>query len=243
MTKFDETEDPRRRLLIQALAAGVFSAGMPSAQAQSFFGGTPEKLPPGRSIYRLTGDVTVNDKPATIQTLIKPGDTVRTGKDSEVIFVVNDQSMIVRASSILAIEKPPSALASLVVSGFRLLTGKLLSVSRGRSYRVNTQIATIGIRGTGFYVESDPEQTYFCTCYGATDIAAVDDPESQETVVATHHDRPLYITKGGQKGNNIRNAPFINHTDMELSLIETLVGRTPPFVFQGSQYQSPRRRY
>ena len=44
-------------------------------------------------------------------------------------------------------------------------------------------------------------------------------------------------------GKKIRNAPFINHTDQELMLIETLVGRTPPFVFPKSDYSGPRRNY
>ena len=36
---------------------------------------------------------------------------------------------------------------------------------------------------------------------------------------------------------------FINHTDQELMLIETLVGRTPPFVFPMDIYNAPRRDY
>ena len=91
-------------------------------------------------------------------------------------------------------------------------------------------------------MESDPQQTYFCTCYGTADIASADDPTSRETVVSQHHDRPLYILTGEQPGRNIRAAPFIDHTDQELMLIETLVGRTPPFVFPRDDYQQPRRR-
>jgi hypothetical protein len=53
----------------------------------------------------------------------------------------------------------------------------------------------------------------------------------------------LYIVKDGGAGKNIRDAPFINHTDQELSLIETLVGRKTPFVFSGSTYTGPRRTY
>ena len=108
---------------------------------------------------------------------------------------------------------------------------------------MSTMVATIGIRGTGVYMESDPEQSYVCTCYGVTDISAINDGESTETVSATHHDRPLYILGRAQPGNSIRRAPFINHTDQELMLIETLVGRTPPFVFPGNQYNAPRRDY
>jgi hypothetical protein len=63
-------------------------------------------------------------------------------------------------------------------------------------------------------------------------------------VVATHHDKPLYILADPKAtGNNIRRAPFKNHTDQELMLIETLVGRTPPFVFPGQDYDAPRREY
>ena len=108
---------------------------------------------------------------------------------------------------------------------------------------MQTKVASIGIRGTGVYLEADPEQTYFCTCYGVADVAATNDPQSKETVAATHHDRPLYILANEQPGKNIRLAPFINHTDQELMLIETLVGRTPPFVFPKSDYTGPRRNY
>jgi hypothetical protein len=48
---------------------------------------------------------------------------------------------------------------------------------------------------------------------------------------------------GEPEGKNIRPAPFINHTDQELMLIEALVGRTPPFVFAGDEYSAPRREY
>jgi hypothetical protein len=278
MKGMDEADDPRRRLLIQALAAGMFTAGLPgnNALAASIFGSRPHKLPPGQSIYFLDGEATVNGKTATIDTKINPGDTVQTGKDSELIFVVNTHSMLLRANSHLVIEaaqnKPVETAPepkpepkpqhkkelklspaekkpedtnplSLVINGLRMLTGKLLTVSRNTPMRVLSATATIGIRGTGFYLESDPELTYFCTCYGVTDVEASADPESKTTVVSYHHNRPLYILKDQGQGNNIRNAPFVNHTDQELTLIEALVGRTPPFVFSNDAYSAPRRDY
>ena len=45
------------------------------------------------------------------------------------------------------------------------------------------------------------------------------------------------------KALNDRAAPFIDHTDQELMLIEALVGRSPPFVFPRSDYLRPRRPY
>jgi hypothetical protein len=270
MNHHDEADDPRRRLLIQALAAGMFSAGLPGANAlaASLFGRRPEKLPAGQSIYLVSGQATVNGKEVTLETKINPGDTVQTAKNSELVFIVNTHAMILRGNSHLVIESNQKDAASkapekqkpaggkpeekktdlaaplgLLITGLRMLTGKMLTVSRNTPMRVNTATATIGIRGTGFYVESDPELTYFCTCYGMTEVAASADPESKTTVVSQHHDKPLYILKSEQPGNNIRNAPFINHTDQELTLIETLVGRTPPFVFANDAYNAPRRDY
>jgi len=244
MNPFDKIDDPRRRLLIEALTAGFFAWGVPiGAYAQNILGSRPAKLPPGQSIYRLTGTVTVNGTPATLQTVINAGDTVETGKDSEICFVVGDQAMILRAETRCVIEVNKKQAASAVVSALRLVTGKCLSVSRNRDMQVVTSTATVGIRGTGWYAESDPEQTYFCTCYGRTEVAATNDPQSKETIVTKHHDRPVYILATAQSGRSIRNAPFINHTDQELSLIETLVGRTPPFIFPKDDYKGPRRDY
>ena len=148
-----------------------------------------------------------------------------------------------RGDSRLLVQPAENTATALVIGGLRLLAGKLLSVSRNSPMKLTTATATIGIRGTGFYVEADPAQTYFCTCYGVTEIEATADPESRETVAATRHDQPLYIVADGGRGKNIRNAPFINHTDQELALIETLVGRKTPFVFSKDSYTAPRRTY
>ncbi len=239
-------DDPRRRWLIQALSAGFFTTALTDAAAQGFsiFGSRPQKLPPTQSIYGLSGQVTVNDSAATLSTRIRPGDTVETGKNSEIIFVVNTHSMVLRGDSKLLIEPPPDAGAgSAIIAGLRMLTGKLLSVSRNSPMRVSTSTATVGIRGTGFYVEADPELSYFCTCYGATEVASNTDAQSREVIAASHHDRPVYIAKEGAEGRKIRNAPFLNHTDQELALIETLVGRRVPFVFGKDNYTAPRRTY
>ncbi len=265
MKHFDEVDDPRRRLLIQALAAGLFTTGLPAtnAWANSLFGSKPEKMPADRSIYRISGQATVNGVEATLQTMINPGDTVQTGKNSELVFVVNSHAMILRSNSHLVIEAGPAKSAEIkasenspaeskpeetssfsqVINGLLMLSGKLLSVSRNSPMKVRTATATIGIRGTGFYVESDPEQTYFCTCYGTTEAEANGDAGSKTIIVSEHHDRPLYILKDQGEGKNVRSAPLINHTDQELMLIETLVGRTPPFVFANDSYSSPRRNY
>ena len=244
MIRLDVSEDPRRRLLIQALAAGLFATGLPAGRtlAAEVSGAGSSKLPAGRSIYRISGKVLVNGIAALPETRIFAGDTVETSKDSEIVFVVGGNAMILRGESRLELQTNAQK-DSMLIDGLRMLTGKLLSVSRNRPMQLETSTAAMGIRGTGFYVESDPQQTYFCTCYGSVEVTAKGDQESKEIVNSKQHDKPLYIVAGAKPGQNIRGAPFINHTDQELALIESLVGRTPPFIFPGGSYNAPRRNY
>jgi hypothetical protein len=242
MTWNKNTEESQRRLLIEALAAGLFSTALGSRNVGAqLLGSRPAPLPEGKSIYRIEGQVLVDGQPATPDTRIAANSTIVTGKDGEVIYAVGEPAHLQRSESQVTMETKEAN--SVVVAGLRVLTGKILSVfPSGRPVRMTTRNASIGIRGTGVYMESDPEQTYFCTCYGTADIASASDPTSRETVVSSHHDRPLYVLTGEQPGRNIRLAPFINHTDQELMLIEALVGRTPPFVFPKDNYTRPRRR-
>jgi hypothetical protein len=234
-------DDPRRRLLVKLLAAGAFSAPTLQALAQ-VLGERPAKMSAERSIYRMNGQVSVNGTPATMAMRVNANDTIETGKGSEVVFVHADNAYILRASSRMTIAEQNQG--NVVQSALRLITGKVLAVfAPGKPQRILTTTATIGIRGTGVYTEADPEQTYFCTCYGVTDINAVNDKQSKKTVKAQHHDEPVYILAKAKEGKSIRAAPFINHTDQELMLIETLVGREPPFVFPSEEYGGPRKDY
>ena len=238
-----EADDPRRRTLIQMLAAGMFG-GLSTASTEllaQILGSPPSKLPPGKSVYRISGEVQIDGARGTLDSKIAGGTNIKTGRDAELVYVVGESAFIARPNTEIIIETRTD---SAIVAGIKLLGGKLLSVFPSRRpVSLTTKVASIGIRGTGVYLESDPEQTYFCTCYGVADVTANNDPTSKETVAASHHDRPLYILANEQAGKNIRNAPFINHTDQELMLIETLVGRTPPFVFPKSDYTGPRRNY
>src|SRR3990172_9559370 len=98
MTVKHEIDDPRRKLLVRALSTGLLYGTLSPAQALTFglFGSKPAKLPDTQSIYRMSGDVKVNAQVATLDTRIRPGDVVQTGKNSEIIFVVGPNSMILR---------------------------------------------------------------------------------------------------------------------------------------------------
>lgn len=217
--------EARRRLLLRWLGAGFFMLGATSSVRAESLGKTPGALPPGRSIYRLQGVVLVNGQTAVESTPIGASDRIQTGLDSQVVFAVGQDAFILRPQSELRLSSDDG----LIVKGLRILTGGLLSVFGRREHQVQTAHATIGIRGTGLYVEESVERSYVCTCYGQVQITAQGAPEQNENIISRHHDAPRYIAADGAA--RIQPAPVIDHTDAELALIEALVGRTPPFSF------------
>jgi FecR protein len=221
------TSQPSRRQFLQVLSAGVLWTLLPSA-AHAVTGATVSK-----SVFRIQGSAWVNGKRIDSTSVIRPNDIVTTARGSELVFVVGDHAMLLRGSSHLVIEPhQDNPSGGFLIAGLRLLTGKLLSVSRNKGMRIDTPTATIGIRGTGVYLEASPARTYFCICYGEVDVQALHDPDSKAAVVSAHHDQPLYIYAQGQTGRLVRAVPGLarrNHSDAELIMVEALVGRTPPF--------------
>ena len=237
-----DIDDPRREFLINALTAGFYAvASMSVVQVGWAMGKIPKQLMPGKSIYELQGRVYVDGKLANQDTFIGFNSVVETRSDSHVIFAVGKDAFILRDNGKLVIK---GGKESGIITVLRLVSGKLLSVFGRRTIkqklRLATTVVTIGIRGTGVYVESEADRTYVCTCYGVADILSNKDKKSRERVVTKHHDSPRYILSSAAVGKAIIPAPVINHTDDELAIIEALVGRSVPFSATGS-YNAPRK--
>jgi hypothetical protein len=171
-------------------------------------------------VNRVRGEASINGQPARQGMAVRAGDSVATGPNAELVFVVGRDAMMLRQDSSLA----------LVRSGFRLVSGAVLSVfAPGQRKQLLTSTATIGIRGTAAYLEAEPQRTYVCTCYGVAVLEPVAEPAARETVRTTHHEQPRYIMARGAL-QMVMPAPVINHSDAELELLESLVRRQPPFV-------------
>lgn len=235
-------DEYRRQALIKLLTMGALTMSPFSTLEAGWWGLKPQPIGQGKSIFSLEGEVRVNNTLANLNTRIQAGDSVRTGSNSEAVFVVGSDSFIMRSNSELQIEG-----SHFLLDSIRLLSGGLLSVFGQRKSRqplnMSTMTATIGIRGTGVYIEAEPDLTYLCTCYGSVELQSTQDPNDTQTITTMHHDAPKYISDKQVKGSRIRKAPFINHTDPELKMLEALVGREVPFGLEADQYRSPRRDY
>ena len=222
----------RRQWLKIAAAIGLYGpAGLASLLQEALAVG---ELPKTSAIHSMEGMVTINGQPAKVGAPVKAGDRIATGPKSMTVVVLNKDAYLLREQTSVVLEAShgqPGVLESLLIT-----TGKVLSVFAKRmgsdpALRVRVPNATIGIRGTGMYVETYENRTYFCLCYGE---AAIDGAGWREPkIVATqHHESPLWLeSRGGTM--NIDKGPFLNHSDSELIMLEKLTGREPPFVAQG----------
>ncbi len=210
--------DERRRRILSGLGGAALYLAVQDLFAQ---GRTP------KGVARVRGDASVNGVPAKRGMVVRPGDTVITGRDGEIVFVIGKDAMLVRAESQVETQ---GAAGALIASGFRIVTGAILSVfAPGEPKTLVTGTATIGIRGTGIYIESGADRTYVCTCYGEAELASRGDPAVREVVKTRHHEQPRYIMATGAP-QMLMSAPVINHTDAELALLEGLHGRKTPFA-------------
>lgn len=219
-----------RRSLLRALAAaGLFGpAGISGLIRDALAKGN---APIAAGLRKLRGDVTVNSKPAREGQLIGPGDTVVTGRNSEAIYVIGQDAFLQRESSTISFG------ADATQNLLRVVTGKLLSVFGKGDRSIQVSTATVGIRGTGCYIEDEGSgvkaRTYFCLCYGSCELTPSATPQERESYSTTHHDKPMYIHNDLTMPKRMVAAGVINHSDDELKLLESLVGRWPPFYGQG----------
>jgi hypothetical protein len=211
---------PERRRWLRAAAAATVALQMGWLRG-ALAAGSVEK-----GVYRVRGDVRINGVPAKEGMDVKAGDVITTGPQSEVLFVTGRDAVLIRANARVEAQ---GAAGALTLAGLRIATGAVLSVfSPGQPKTLSTTTATIGIRGTGIYIEAEAARTYACVCYGVADLVSAMDPSARETVSTRHHEQPRYIMGAGAP-QMLMGAPVINHTDDELIMLESLVGRRPPF--------------
>jgi hypothetical protein len=212
--------ESRRCFIARLAGAGALGAGGLSG----FIGRALAKgdLPAIPGINQLTGSATVNARPAGVGTPVTARDKVSTGPGSTAVVVIKDDAFLLRANTTIEFAESGGVLSRVLIE-----TGRVLSVFGKKPVAIRALSATIGIRGTGAYFEVDPGKIYFCLCYGEADI---DGPgmASPKRVKTTHHEQPLLLTEAAG-AMQAEPGPFQNHSDEELTLLESLVGREPPF--------------
>jgi hypothetical protein len=226
-----DVSDRRRKLLRYLAASGALGAGGVSGWISRALASGDLPATPG--VNRLEGTATVNGKPARVGTPVEMGDRVATGPGSQAVIVLKGDAFLLRSQTVIEVQGRDGVLSSLLIG-----TGKVLSVFAKKPVAVKAANATIGIRGTGAYIEVEPKSVYFCLCYGEADVAGPG-MAGVRNVKTEHHEQPLML-RDDAGAMRVEPGPFLNHTDDELILLESLVGRQPPFMKDG---RYPLNRY
>ncbi len=215
----------KRRELITTLGAAslIGSTGICGLIREALANGN-QPIRPG--MYKATGDVSVNGKPAQPGMAVGPGDRIVASAGGQAIYVIGQDAYLQREKSTVSFSAGAKGAATGVM---RVLTGNILSVFGKGEKRLETPTATIGIRGTACYIEAEEKRVYFCLCYGAAEVAPAADPSHIERIETKYHDHPIYIHNDSSMPM-MADASVINHSDIELELLESLVGRWPPFA-------------
>ena len=180
-------------------------------------------------VHELSGEATINGFRLARASAIRAGSTLATGADGRVWFTLGGDAYFLRPRTRLRLE--PEGLGDEVVRALRLLSGAVGATFRsGVDRRVRASTVTIGVRGTGIYVETSPQETYACTCFGAAELWSVATEGTLEHLGprgAPHLARR--ILHDPQAGTRIVAAPLERHTNEEMGRLERLAGRPYPF--------------
>ena len=221
--------DGRRRVLATVAGAAALAGGIPGFISRVLAKGD---LGGKQGIQRLDGSVTVGGRSAALGTPVQLGDRIETGPGSMAVAVVGQDAFLLRANTVIVVKGERGVLSQLLVE-----SGRVLSVFARKPLEIKASIASIGIRGTGAYLEVAPNEVYFCLCYGEAQVDGAN--MVPRLVKTTHHEQPLLLTQSGG-AMQAQPGPFRNHTDAELVMLEALVGREPPFMRDG---QYPAGKY
>jgi hypothetical protein len=177
-----------------------------------------------QSFNQVSGTVRVNGQIAVVGTPVGLDDRITTELDGEGVFIVGADAFLVRGASEVELSGE-----GVVADTLSVVTGAILGVfgPRKQSMTIDTPLATAGIRGTAAYTISDPTRSYICICYGTAELASKAVPSAAENIQTSHHESPRYFNLPGQ-GPAIEPAGMIGHNDVELAMLEALVGRTTP---------------
>jgi len=213
----DRNAASRRSFLGGALALGA-SLMLPTAAR-------------AEGIHELRGDVRVNGQRIDRSAVIRGGDHIVTTASGYIVFAIGQDAFLLRERSELRLEAGPG---ETFISGLRLLTGALGAVfgkrAVGSGARIVGPTVTAGIRGTGIYMETRGEGTYFCTCYGEVALNAHANERDRETVTTTRHNNPRLVLAQPRDGQLFLPASLETHTDAEMDMLEKCVNRRAPWI-------------
>lgn len=186
--------------------------------------GAPEMLHLKKAPEAPISIVSVEGRAIKSGRAVKPGESVSVG---ETILVEEAGFAVIKIKDRASFQlKDAGKLIVDEVSDSVLLTldyGSLLSVvspTGGKKFHIVTPAATVGVRGTAFYMEARAaDQTYVCLCEGAVSIEANGVTQEIRAPDRSHH-VPVLIAPDKAGRMAMGRAEMLNHTNADIESLE-----------------------
>jgi hypothetical protein len=186
-------------------------------------------------IEYLEGEVLLNGGEAVIGQEVTPGAVIETAENSycEVVFAGHNIFRI-EALSMARIEiVEPRGKITLEEGALAAVFQKIQRLNASGGFRLETPTAVAGIRGTAFYIRlEDPNNTYICTCNGATRLA--DRAESFRRFVKSDRHKALRFSRQGEQIRAL-SAPLLYHDNPYMDALAAKIHSRIPWGAGGSE--------
>jgi len=177
------------------------------------------------SVVYLEGEVEIDGKEAEIGMVLGERPLVRTGPASscEIVFA-GKNAVRVSQNAVATLDFSKAVVAiDLEKGGVTGVLRKLATVAGEDSFRVRTEGAVAGVRGTSLCVWADASSTYICACNGS--VHTEDAKGNQEfTLEASHHLAKLYAKNGDSI--SVEAAGMLHHTDESVESLARRIGES-----------------
>ena len=144
------------------------------------------------TIKRSNGEILVNSIAVTKDQSLKAGDIIEVkgkGSFAQIVFENGDVVRMTKGKTKLKVFTKEKTSFNLYSGIIFVFVDKLKKMKR--KFRVNTKNASMGVRGTKFFVtEVKDKPTYLCVCQGAVDIM-----NDKKKYVTVNQDMDLHVSK------------------------------------------------
>ncbi len=142
-------------------------------------------------LERIRGNVTVNGVQAVKGMKLAEGNTIE-AKGKKSLFIVrysNGAKYMLRNGKLILKE------FNINESKINLISGKLITSIKNKTYKkdkfiVKTRTASLGVRGTKFWILESPKDTYLCVCEGTVSASN----KKYQTTVKKNEDLHIGLT-------------------------------------------------
>ncbi len=176
----------------------------------------------GEVVY-LEGSVQIDGREAEIGQKLRSIVTVVTGPAASCEFTFAGKNAVRVTQNARATIDFSKAVVDidLAQGGVTSVLRKLQTVAGNDSFRIRTQTAVAGVRGTSFCVWADDANAYICSCNGTVHTEDAAGGNAFATTAA-HHSARFYRRTGA--GITVEDAGILFHTDESVSGLAARIG-------------------